>query len=182
MCGMGIARKTIGIVGMGRIGFGVAERLKAFKPEKILYSSRTSKPEADKSLGATHVPLHQLLSESDFVILTCALTKETRNLINVETLNLMKKNSILINTARGGLVNQDDLYKALLENRLAAGLDVTTPEPLSPSHPLTTLKNCTILPHIGSATVETREAMASLAVDNLLAGVLGEKLPAQVTF
>ncbi|KAJ3332679.1 hypothetical protein HDU76_013427 [Blyttiomyces sp. JEL0837] len=182
LCGMGISQKTIGIIGLGRIGIAVAERLKPFKPSKIQYTSPRRKTQDIE--GIEYISdLNEFLASSDIVIITCQLSDETRWLINEKTLGMMKRDAILINTARGGIVKQDDLYNALKNNIIrAAGLDVTDPEPIPSNHPLTTLPNCLILPHIGSATMETREAMASLAVDNVIAGVLGGKMPAALDY
>ncbi|KAI8854824.1 glyoxylate reductase [Chytridium lagenaria] len=133
MCGMQLTGKTIGFVGFGRIGTAVAERLVPFKPAKFIYSSPSKKQRGEE--------LHP-------------------HLFNKSTFKLMKPTSVLINTARGGIVHHDDLYDALNTGVIgSAGLDVTDPEPFPRTHPLTTLNNCTILPHIGSATNETREAM-----------------------
>ncbi|KAJ3070596.1 hypothetical protein HDU99_002644 [Rhizoclosmatium hyalinum] len=177
-----IRGKSIGIIGFGRIGQAVAERLRAFHPSTLNYYSPSQKPDAERSLGATRIQdLPSFLSTTDIVIVTCKLTNDTRGLLNSETMKHFKKDSILINTARGGIINHDDLYSALVSGTIgAAGLDVTDPEPFPAAHPLHTLPNCLILPHIGSATMETREAMSDLAVSNVLAGVFGEELPASV--
>ncbi|XP_078659447.1 glyoxylate reductase/hydroxypyruvate reductase-like [Branchiostoma floridae x Branchiostoma belcheri] len=181
MCGSGLSGSTVGIVGLGRIGAAVAERLKPFGVSRFLYHGRNPKPEAAGRVGAEHVGLDELLSESDFVIATCALTPETKEMFNKTVFSKMKSSAIFINTSRGGVVHQEDLYEALKSGTIkAAGLDVTTPEPLPTDHPLLTLDNCVVLPHIGSATVETRTEMAVLAARNLLAGLKGEKMPAQV--
>ncbi|KAJ3066912.1 hypothetical protein HDU98_009840 [Podochytrium sp. JEL0797] len=186
LTGTQISGKTIGVIGFGRIGQAVANRLKPFNPLQFHYFSPSAKPAAEIEIGATRVPeLRTFLNSSDIVIVTCKLTDETRGMLNAETLRFMKPTSILINTARGGIINHDDLYNALSSSQHgpgAAGLDVTDPEPFPANHKLHTLPNCLILPHIGSATMETREAMADLAVSNLLAGVFGEKLPASVEF
>nr|XP_041567239.1 glyoxylate reductase/hydroxypyruvate reductase isoform X2 [Taeniopygia guttata] len=124
------------------------------------------------------VPLTRLAEESDFVVVTCALTPATQGLCNKDFFSRMKKTSVFVNTSRGAVVNQEDLYEALAQGRIAAaGLDVTTPEPLPTDHPLLSLRNCVILPHIGSATYATRSTMAVLAAKNLLAGLRGEPMP-----
>ncbi|RMC08089.1 hypothetical protein DUI87_15120 [Hirundo rustica rustica] len=124
------------------------------------------------------VPLTRLAEESDFVVVTCALTPATQGMCNKDFFGRMKKTSVFVNTSRGAVVNQEDLYDALAHGRIAAaGLDVTTPEPLPTDHPLLSLKNCVILPHIGSATYATRSTMAVLAANNLLAGLRGEPMP-----
>lgn len=180
MCGNGLSGSTVGIVGLGRIGMAVGRCLKPFGVKTFLYSGRNPKQEAGE-IGAEYVQFDELLGTSDFVIVCCALTPETTHLFNAEAFKKMKKTSILINTSRGGVVNQDDLHEALTSGTIqAAGLDVTTPEPLPTDHPLLTLKNCTVLPHIGSATVDTRTQMAVLAAHNMLAGLKGQPMPAQV--
>ncbi|KAJ2940436.1 hypothetical protein O0L34_g118 [Tuta absoluta] len=174
--GQDISGSTVGIVGLGGIGQAVARRLRGLEVARILYSGRRDKPEA-KELSAERVPLEQLLRESDFVFLSCPLTQETRHLINADSLRVMKRNSVLINVARGGLVDQDALYEALKEQRIyAAGLDVTSPEPLPKHHKLLTLPNCYILPHIGTATISTRNKMASIAARNIVAGLEGKPM------
>lgn len=180
MCGPSLLRATVGIVGLGRIGQGVHQRLKPFGVSKFLYTGRERKS-ADIEDGAEHVPLDKLLSQSDFVIVTCSLTPETANLFNTETFGMMKKSAIFINTSRGGLVNQEDLLEALTSGVIsAAGLDVMVPEPLPIDHPLTKLPNCVLIPHIGSATVDTRTRMATLTAENLIAGINGQKMPEQL--
>lgn len=180
MCGSTMRGSTVGIVGLGRIGVAVAERIKPFGVSTILYSSRKSKPEAAR-LGAIFVSFDELLAQSDFVLSCCALTEETKEMFNDRAFHLMKNSAVFINTSRGGVVNQNDLYNALSKGEIrAAGLDVTTPEPLPTDHPLLGLQNCVILPHIGSAETQTREEMAKLAARNLIAGVTGRELPCSV--
>jgi lactate dehydrogenase-like 2-hydroxyacid dehydrogenase len=167
---------TIGIIGLGRIGMAVARRLQGFDV-RLLYYNRTPTPAAD-AVGATYVDLDTLLATSDFVTLHCPLTPETEDLINARCLEKMKSTATLINTARGGIVNQDDLITALRQGTIAyAGLDVTTPEPLPATSPLLDLPNATVLPHIGSASIAAREKMATMAAENLLAGLAGVRLP-----
>jgi|SRR5450759_764164 glyoxylate reductase len=168
---------TLGIVGMGRIGQAVARRARGFNM-KILYYDNQRKPDLEKVLGIGYAELDDLLRQADFVSLHINLTPQNRGLIGPRELALMKPTAILINTARGPVVDTEALYLALKENRLAhAALDVTDPEPLPSSHPLLALSNVTITPHIASATVATRTRMALMAVENLLAGLSGEKLP-----
>ncbi|XP_032634641.1 glyoxylate reductase/hydroxypyruvate reductase-like isoform X2 [Chelonoidis abingdonii] len=127
------------------------------------------------------VPLAKLAEESDFVAVTCSLTPDTKGMCNKDFFSRMKKTSVFINTSRGAVVNQEDLYQALVSGQIAAaGLDVTTPEPLPTDHPLLSLKNCVILPHIGSATYATRSAMSVLSANNLLAGLKGESMPSEL--
>eukprot|EP00911_Craspedida_sp_UC1_P002203 UC1_evm2s1683 len=182
LCGLELAGCTVGIVGLGRIGAAVGRRVLAFGIGKLCYTGRAPRPAGDE-LGAEHVDLDTLLRTSDVVIATCALTDATRNLFNADAFGKMKSGAVFVNTARGGVVDQDALVAALRDDGqplAAAGIDVTTPEPLPTDHPLFKLDNCVVLPHIGSATLKTRKAMADLAVDNLLAGLAGEALPAAV--
>jgi glyoxylate reductase len=161
---------TVGIVGFGRIGQAVARRLEGFDCE-LLHTSRS---------GGT--PLDELFERSDFVSVHCPLTPETRGLIDDNAIGRMKPSAYLINTARGPIVDTDALTLALNDGRLAgAALDVTDPEPLPGDHPLLDAPNLLVLPHLGSATHATRERMANMAVDNLLAGLAGEPMPNQVT-
>lgn len=175
--GYDISGSTIGIIGMGRIGQAMARRASGFNM-KILYYSRSRKPEIEKELNAKFVSLEQLLQESDYISLHTFLSPETKHLINAQSFLIMKPNAILINTARGAVVDQDALYEALKQNQIAgAGLDVSTPEPISPSDPLLTLPNVVITPHIGSASHKTRQRMAMMMAENVLAGLAGEKVP-----
>lgn len=168
--------KTLGVVGFGQIGQAVARRARGFGM-RVLYTSRTPKPQAEKALQARLVPLETLLEQSDVVSLHVPLTPETRGMIDETALRRMKPSAYLINVARGQVVNTDALIRALREGWIAgAGLDVTDPEPLPPEHPLYHLPNCVITPHIGSATRETRKAMAHLASENLVLGVEGRRL------
>lgn len=181
MTGRDLSGSTVGVVGLGSIGTAVAKRLRGFDCT-ILYSGPNEKPENAASVDARYVELDELLAESDFVTLHCPLNEETRHLINADTLAQMQSTATLVNTGRGGLVDQEALYDALKAGTiLAAGLDVTTPEPLPSDHNLLTLDNCIVLPHIGSASIATRRKMAAMAVDNLLAGVAGEPLPNEVS-
>lgn len=168
---------TFGIVGMGKIGTAVARRAHAFGV-KLVYTNRSPRPEVEAELGATRLPLEQLLAESDFVSLHVPLTPETEAMIDAQALRTMKPTAILVNAARGPVVVSDDLLQALREGWIAAAaLDVTDPEPLPPSDPLYDQPNCIIAPHIGSATKNTRRRMAELSCDNLLAGLEGIPLP-----
>lgn len=177
--GLELNDATLGIVGMGQIGQAVAHRARAFGM-RLLYTGPARKPEVEIELAAQHVPLPQLLQQSDVVSLHAPLTPETRNLINMNALEHMKSSAILINMARGPLVDSAALFVALQNGTIAAaGLDVTDPEPLTPTHPLYTLPNCLIVPHIGSATHRARRRMAELACKNLLAGLAGQPLPHQ---
>ncbi len=167
---------TLGLIGFGRIGKAMARRAAGFNM-RIIYYDPTEKS-VDLDSKATRVDLETLLAESDFISLHTPLTPETRHLINAETLSKMKSNAVLINTSRGPVVNQDALYEALKSHQIfAAGLDVTDPEPFPLDHPLFTLDNVIIMPHIASASRATRDKMSWLAAQNLIAGLKGERLP-----
>ena len=168
---------TLGIIGFGRIGQALARRARGFEM-KILYYDLERNPQAETELGATWYPLDELLSQSDFVSIHTNLTPETRSLIGEAALRKMKPNAVLVNTARGPVVDSQALYQALKEGWIAAAaLDVTDPEPLPAQNPLLSLPNLIVVPHIASATVASRGQMALMAVRNLVAGVHGEPLP-----
>jgi lactate dehydrogenase-like 2-hydroxyacid dehydrogenase len=172
---------TLGILGFGRIGQAVARRAAGFGMT-VLYHDTTRLPdEVTAPLGATYVDLDELLARSDYVSLHVNLTDETRGLMNRERLAQMKPTAILVNTARGPVVDPRALEEALREGVIAAAaLDVTEPEPIPPDDPLVSLPNCLIVPHIASASRATRGKMAEMAAANLLAGVRGERLPTPV--
>ncbi|XP_041641557.1 glyoxylate reductase/hydroxypyruvate reductase b [Cheilinus undulatus] len=177
LCGYELANSTVGILGLGRIGVAIAERLAPFKVKKFIYTDVAPRPELASSINAEYVSFDELAKQSDFLAVCCALTPETKEICNKNLFSKMKNNAIFINTSRGGVVNQDDLYEALSTGQIAgAGLDVTVPEPLPTNHPLFTLKNCVILPHIASASYSTRNAMSSLAANNLLLGLRGKQM------
>ncbi|QDS96460.1 Glyoxylate/hydroxypyruvate reductase B [Roseimaritima multifibrata] len=179
--GVDLRGKTVGILGMGRIGLAVAQRLQGGWGMKVLYTARTAKPDADQ-MGAKHVQLTEMLQQSDFVSVHCPLTDQTRNLLDETKFALMQPHAVLVNTARGDVIDQEALADALEGGKIfAAGLDVTTPEPLPPTHRLVQLENCTIAPHIGSASVQSRDDMARLAAENILAGLAGKPLPNPVS-
>lgn len=168
---------TLGIVGMGKIGRAVAERARGFGLRLVFYDP-TSGPETETQTGARSVSFDELLAVSDFVSLHCPLTNETRGLIGDSALRKMKPSAILVNAARGPIIQTDALVRALSEKWIAAAaLDVTDPEPLPPDHSLYGLSNCLIVPHIGSATHGARRRMAEMACENLLAGLKGRPLP-----
>lgn len=178
MCGYGLAGSTVGIVGLGRIGLAIAQRLKPFGVKRFLYTGRQPRPEAAAKIQGEYVTLKELAEESDFISVSCSFSPETKGMFNGDLFSKMKKTAIFINTSRGAMVNQDDLYTALTTGQIAAaGLDVTVPEPLPTDHPLLSLKNCVILPHIGSATYATRNTMSVLTAKNILAGLKGEPMP-----
>jgi lactate dehydrogenase-like 2-hydroxyacid dehydrogenase len=172
---------TLGIIGFGRIGQAVARRAAGFGMT-VLYNSRTrASEEVEAALGASFVPLDELLARSDFVSLHVSLSADTRHLIDAGALAQMRPTSILINTARGPVVDTDALVAALRSGVIAgAALDVTDPEPLPASHPLVALPNCLVVPHIASATRATRARMATMAAANVVAGLRGERLPTPV--
>src|SRR5215217_846977 len=169
MLGRDLHGATVGIVGYGRIGQAVGRRLEGFGCE-LLTTSRSG-----------GVPLDELLERSDFVTLHCPLTPETRGLIGDEALERMKPTAYLVNTARGPVVDTEELARALHRGEIAgAALDVTDPEPLPGDHPLLDTPNLLVVPHVASATHATRGRMADMAVDNLLAGLAGEPMPHSV--
>ncbi len=168
---------TLGLIGFGRIGQAVARRAVGFGM-RVGYASRAPRPEVAEPLGAEYLPLEALLRRSDFVSLHVPLTPETSPLIGARELAWMKPTARLINTSRGPVVDPGALTNALAEGRIAgAGLDVFETEPLPMDSPLLRLPNVTLLPHIGSATVATREKMARMAAENLVAGLRGQPLP-----
>ena len=171
---------TLGIIGMGSIGRQVARRARGFDMT-VLYHNRRRDLQAEAELGVTYAALPDLLRQADFVTLNVPLTPETRGMIGREQLALMKPTAILVNAARGGVVDHQALLDALEERRIAgAALDVTEPEPLPRDHPLLRLDNLVIAPHLGSATPQTRRRMAELSIANLRAGLRGEELPSRV--
>lgn len=166
---------TIGIIGMGQIGQAVAKRAKSFDME-VLYFNPTRKPEAEAAYGARLVSMEELLAESDIVSLHTVFNEKTKNMIGEAELRAMKKTAVLINAARGALVDQKALYRACAEGWIwGAGLDVFVQEPLPLDDPLLTLKNVTTLPHIGSASRAARDGMARKSAENLLAALEGRK-------
>ncbi|RIK78987.1 MAG: D-glycerate dehydrogenase [Planctomycetota bacterium] len=180
MLGREAHHATLGIVGMGRIGCEVAKRARGFDMT-VLYHNRNRRPEQEAAFGARYVAFGELLAESDYVMLTLPLTDATRGLIGRDALARMKPTATLINVARGPVVDMMALYDALSTRKIwSAALDVTDPEPLPRDHPLLLLDNITILPHLGSATAQTRRKMAELSVENLLLGLRGEPLRHQV--
>ena len=168
---------TLGIVGLGKIGRAVAERARGFGL-RIVYTDTSPRQDVEAELGVTFLSFDELIRQSDFISLHCPLTPETRGLINESALRRMNPTAILVNAARGPVVDTVALTRALAEGRIAAAaLDVTDPEPLPSDHPLYSLSNCLIVPHIGSATRGTRRRMAEMACENLLAGLEGRRLP-----
>ena len=172
---------TIGIVGFGRIGQAVARRARGFGMEILYHDLTPLPPEVIEPLGATYLPLEELLPRSDFVSLHVNLSPQTRHLINAETLAWMRPTAVLVNTSRGPVVDQVALADALDARTIfAAALDVTDPEPIPMDDRLVGRDDCLIVPHIASASRATRGKMAAMAAANLLAGVRGEALPTEV--
>ncbi|MEE1923237.1 D-glycerate dehydrogenase [Pseudomonas sp. 148P] len=173
--GSDVHGKTLGIVGAGNIGAAIARRGKLGFNMPVLYSGNSRKPALEQELGARFVSLETLLAEADFVCLVVPLSAQTKHLIGAEQLKQMKRSAFLINISRGPVVDEAALVEALQNGTIrGAGLDVYEKEPLSES-PLFSLSNAVTLPHVGSATAETREAMANRAIDNLRAALLGER-------
>jgi len=176
LMGQDVYGATLGIVGMGRIGQAVARRARGFEM-RVLYAD-PSEPEATRELGAVRVDLDDLLAQADFVSLHVPLTAATERLIDARALARMKPTAILVNTARGPVVDRAALYDALVSGQIAyAALDVTDPEPIAPDDPLLSLDNCLIVPHVASSSVATRTRMAVMAAENLIAGLKGDRLP-----
>jgi glyoxylate reductase len=179
--GQDLAGKTLGIIGMGRIGFAVAQRCRSGWGMTVLYHDVYKNEKAEKELGARQVDLDTLLREADFVSVHTDLNDSTRKLFNRDRFRQMKKTAVFVNTARGPIVDEAALYEALRDGVIfAAGLDVTDPEPPVGGNPLLTLPNIVIAPHIASATVGTRNAMADICADNLILGLAGKPLRAWV--
>lgn len=179
--GIEVNGKTLGIFGLGKIGLEMAKKCKAAYQMKVIYHNRSRNEEAEREIGAKYVSFEELLAQSDVLSVHTALTPETKGKFTLDVFKQMKPNSIFINTARGGIHNEKDLIKALEEKMIwGAGLDVTNPEPMDKNNPLLAMENVAVLPHIGSATEETRAAMAQIIVKNIVAGLKGEKLPFEV--
>ena len=176
MLGVDLKGATLGLIGFGRIGKAMARRAAGFDMRVIYYDP--SEEEASPDHKATRVEFETLLEESDFLSLHTPLTPDTHHLIDSEALSKMKLNAVLINTARGAVVDPQALYEALKVRRIfGAGLDVTEPEPIPMDSPLLTLDNIVIVPHIASASKTSRDQMSWMAAQNLIAGLNGERLP-----
>ena len=174
-----LANKTLGVVGMGDIGSAIAERAKASKM-KIVYHNRNRRVD-DEVLGATYVTFDELLAQADFIVIAVTLNPTTKGMFNKEAFAKMKDGARIVNISRGAVIDTEAMYEALLSGKLAhAAMDVTDPEPLPGDHKLLSLPNVTVTPHMASATTETRDAMALLTVDNILAGLESKPMPAQV--
>jgi len=180
LLGRDIHAATLGIIGLGRIGQAVARRARGFEM-RVLYHGRERQPDAERELGVEYVPLDALLAASNFVSLHCALTPATRGLLGAREFGIMRPDAILINAARGPVVDTDALVAALQGGQIGgAALDVTDPEPLPRDHPLIGLPNAIVVPHTASSTVATRDRMADLAARNILAVLGGTTPPAIV--
>ncbi|MEO1403481.1 MAG: D-glycerate dehydrogenase [Cyanobacteria bacterium J06635_1] len=178
LLGPDVAGATLGIIGFGRIGQAVAKRALGFGMRILYHGRHRVAPELEEALNAGWVTLETLLQTSDFVTLHTPLTAATQHLINKDTLGQMKPSAMLINTARGPIIDSTALYDALSTGQIAgAAIDVTDPEPIKMDSPLLTLDNLIITPHIGSASQQTRETMAKIAIANLITGLKGEPLP-----
>lgn len=179
LLGQDVYGATLGVVGLGRIGAAVARRGAKGFGMRVVYLDPSASPAVEVELGARRSQsLAELLSEADVVSLHAPLTPETHHMLNDETIALMKPSAVLVNTARGPLIDTDALTRALQTRRIAfAGLDVTEPEPLPAEHPLVGLQNCMIVPHIGSASRATRRKMATMAAENMLSVLRGERPP-----
>lgn len=175
--GSDLLGRTIGIVGMGRIGYAMAKRCRGGWDMQVLYHSRKRNLQAEQELGAKYVDFDTLLAESDFVSVHTDLNESTKYLFNAAAFKKMKKSAVFINSARGPIHHTRDLYDALTTGEIfAAGLDVTDPEPPPFDDPLLNLPNCVVAPHIGSATFSSRNGMAEIAADNLINGLAGRPL------
>jgi glyoxylate reductase len=176
--GQDLVGRTLGVVGMGRIGYALAKRCARGWDMPILYHDVHRNEPAETELGARQVELDVLLRDSDFISVHTDLNDKTRGLFNAERFRMMKRTAVFVNTARGPVVVEKDLMDALKTGVIfAAGLDVTDPEPPPPDSPLLKLPNLVVAPHIASATVGTRDAMARICADNLLAGLSGARMP-----
>lgn len=177
--GVNIHGKRLGLVGMGRIGQAIARRAALGFDMDVAYYNRSRKPEAENELGLTYKPFDELLATSDFICAVVPATEDTRGLFDAKAFERMPKHGIFINIARGAVVNEDDLVAALDNGDIrAAGLDVFRNEPVDANHPLIGRDDVIPLPHIGSATSETRYDMACMAVDNVLAALENQPMPA----
>lgn len=174
LLGRDLGGATLGLVGLGRIGRAVARRALGFGM-RVLYASPSRKLAEERAGDLEYAPLEDLLSESDVVSLHCPLSDETYHLIDRDALALLRPEAILVNTARGQVVDTRALVEELRRRPIIAALDVTDPEPLPPDHPLLTLPNALVTPHIASASVRTRTRMALIAAENLLAALRGER-------
>ena len=176
--GINLKGRTLGIFGMGNIGYEMAKRCKLIYQMEVLYCSRTKKPLAEKQLNARRVDFEELIKESDILSLHSTLNDSTKGIFDKAAFKKMKPHSIFINTSRGAVHNEKDLIEALQKKFIwGAGLDVTNPEPMDKDNPLLTMPNVAVTPHIGSATMETRRAMSVIAAENIIAALEGKRIP-----
>ncbi|MFD2289114.1 D-glycerate dehydrogenase [Pedobacter petrophilus] len=176
--GIELNGKILGVLGLGKIGLEMAKKCAGAFQMPVIYHNRSRNEDAEQEVDAKYVSFDELLEQSDVISVHTALTEETKDKFSMEAFKKMKPKSIFINTARGGIHNEKDLIQALEEKIIwGAGLDVTNPEPMKKDNPLLNMDNVAVLPHIGSATEETRDAMAKLIAENIIAGLEGEKLP-----
>jgi len=176
--GIEFNNRTLGIFGLGRIGMAMARRCKGAYNMNILYCNRNANPDAEKSYGATRVSFDELLEQSDVISVHSIMSKETREIFDKNAFGKMRPASIFINTARGGIHNEQDLIDALKKGSIwGAGLDVTNPEPMNPDNPLLEMENVCILPHIGSATIEARNEMSRMAAENIISYYKNDTVP-----
>ena len=170
--------KTLGILGQGRIGLEMAKKAKAAYNMNIIYHNRNRNKQAEQEVEAKYLSFDELLAQSDVLSVHVNLTEETKGIFDKNAFSKMKPNAIFINTARGAIHNEEDLLAALQNKTIwGAGLDVTNPEPMDKDNPLLDMENVCVLPHIGSATKETREKMAMMAAENIVAALKGERMP-----
>jgi glyoxylate reductase len=176
--GIELKNRTLGVFGLGRIGIEMAKRCKGAYNMNVIYNNRTRNLKAEKELGATYVDFDELLEKSDVVSLHCALTDETKGVFDKSAFHKMKSSAIFINTSRGLVHNEVDLIEALEKKEIwGAGLDVCNPEPMLPDNPLLKMENVSVLPHIGSATVETRDEMIRIAANNIISFYQNRTVP-----
>ena len=176
--GMELKNKTLGVFGLGRIGMEMAKRCQGAYNMEILYHNRKPNPKAEKELGAESVDFKSLLRQSDIVSVHCSLTSETTGIFNKNAFSKMKPTAIFINTSRGLIHNETDLIQTLKTGQIwGAGLDVTNPEPMQSDNPLLSMENVTVLPHVGSGTIEARNEMARLAAINIIGFYKNHKVP-----
>ena len=180
--GFQVSGMTLGIIGMGRIGLEFAKRSMGFDMKLLYHNRHQCSKETEESVNATYIPdLTSLLRQSDYVVLLAPSAKDTYHMMGRDQFRAMKKTGIFVNVSRGKLVDQDALVEALRDGTIAAaGLDVTDPEPLPRDHPLLTLPNITLTPHMGSATLDTRMGMVQMTIDNIWAALRGEEMVNEV--
>lgn len=179
--GIDLHNATIGIYGLGKIGFEMAKKCKDAYGMKVIYHNRNRNKKAEQELDATYVSFDELLQQSDVLSVHANLSESTKSIFDKEAFSKMKTNAIFVNTARGTMHNEEDLKHALDNGIIwGAGLDVTNPEPMQKDNPLLFMPNVCVLPHIGSATQQTRDAMATLVAKNIIATDKGEPLPTLV--